>query len=93
MPARLGQVLYWAACAMTACASVLAISACMPTAQQPSPEHITIAVDKEGNFSWNGEPVSCEEIERRLNALPRKTEVASPARVPCSEIEKIKTGH
>jgi biopolymer transport protein ExbD len=65
----------------------------MPAAQQQSPEHVTIAVDKEGNFSWNGEPVSCEELERRLNDLPRKTEVAPAPHFPCSEIDKVKTGH
>ena len=89
MLARLGQVLYLAVCG-------IAISACTQSAQQaaqpPSPEGITIAVDKEGNFSWNGEPVSCEEIERRLDALPPNPEVAPPTHVPCDEFEKIKTG-
>jgi biopolymer transport protein ExbD len=33
------------------------------------PENITITVDKDGNYYWNGERVSCEELAARTAAL------------------------
>src|SRR5689334_13147139 len=38
-----------------------------PLVSAAKPENIVIAVDKDGNFSWNGEQVSCAEVAARMN--------------------------
>jgi biopolymer transport protein ExbD len=59
---------------------VLAVTGCEPAEPPVSaakPENIVIAVDKDGKFYWNDEPVTCAEISARFSAA-----AAKPAEAP-----------
>lgn len=61
MLAHLGKVIYWAGCVAVELSGV----SCAHK-QTAKPEVIDISVDYEGKIYWNGQPVTCEEVNQNF---------------------------
>ena len=77
------QLIYRGAPAVMLIASIVCFTCLTACSMMPASEgtHVTIAVDKLGNYYWNGEPVSCAELELRIAGLTHtrpKKDVCQP---------------
>lgn len=61
-------------------------------ADQPKkPDNTHIAVTPDGTILWDGKPIACEELNRRLAATPPGAAEPSRARLLCPPaVEKTK---
>ena len=59
-------------------AAALFCYGCDDKVPQAKPESVTIKVDAEGNFYWNDELATCEELEARVwDNVPESSQVPS----------------
>jgi hypothetical protein len=61
---RAVTIWFWVGAAAAAAADKLPAS---------SPDSVVISVSEDGTILWNGSPVSCEEVHKRLLAMAEKS--------------------
>ena len=74
--------------------AILGVVGCEPADAPVSaakPENIVIAVDKDGKFYWNGEPVTCAEISARFATVTKSAE--APKTDFCGPLDQQQNAH